>query len=74
MDVDETYQEMLQREINRVTEQSLDTLFDLWKMIGIKNLKENRVDAVLGHIDNIYKTMIEEERGTLDKITKNIQK
>ena len=43
-------------------------------MIGIKSLRENRVNAVLGHVANIYKTMIDEEEVNLDKITKSIGK
>ena len=52
----------------------MDRLFELWTTIGIKNLRENRLDAVLGHIKTIYGTMIEEEEANLDKITKNIEK
>ena len=54
--------------------QKHDRLFELWGMIGIKNLHENRLIAVHQHVDNIYDTMIEEEEQNLDKITKNIQK
>ena len=66
--------EFLEREIQNSTKVSLDRLFELWTMIGIKNLRENRVDAVLGHVSNIYKTMIDEEEVNLDKITKSIGK
>eukprot|EP00093_Oithona_nana_P011286 11286.XXX_371448_373447_1 [CDS] Oithona nana genome sequencing. len=54
--------------------QKHERLFELWGMIGIKNLQENRLLAVHQHVDNIYDTMIEEEEQNLDKITKNIQK
>ena len=54
--------------------QKHDRLFELWGMIGIKNLQEDRLSAVHQHVDNIYDTMIEEEEQNLDKITKNIQK
>ena len=66
--------EFLEREIRNSTTTSLDRLFELWSMIGIKNLRENRVNAVLGHVANIYKTMIDEEELNLDKITKSIGK
>ena len=66
--------EFLEREIRNSTTTSLDRLFELWSMIGIKNLRENRVNAVLGHVANIYKTMIDEEEVNLDKITKSIGK
>ena len=66
--------EFLEREIQNSTKASLDRLFELWNMIGIKSLRENRVNAVLGHVANIYKTMIDEEEVNLDKITKSIGK
>ena len=43
-------------------------------MIGIKNLRENRLNAVLGHVNNIFATMVNEEEQNLDKLTKNIQR
>jgi len=74
MEVDETDREYLEREINSATMKNIDRLFDLWKMIGVKNLRENRVDTVLDHIEKLYATMVSEEESNLDKITKNIQR
>jgi len=74
MEVDETVRDQFERERKEAMHQKHDRLFELWGMIGIKNLHENRLIAVHQHVDNIYDTMIEEEEQNLDKITKNIQK
>lgn len=74
MEVDETVRDQFERERKEAMHQKHDRLFELWGMIGIKNLQEDRLLAVHQHVDNIYDTMIEEEEQNLDKITKNIQK
>ena len=66
--------DQFERERKEAMRQKHERLFELWGMIGIKNLQENRLLAVHQHVDNIYDTMIEEEEQNLDKITKNIQK
>ena len=68
------FRERFERERKEAMRQKHDRLFELWGMIGIKNLQEDRLSAVHQHVDNIYDTMIEEEEQNLDKITKNIQK
>lgn len=68
------FRERLEGEINDATSQSLDRLFELWNEIGIKDLRESRLEAVYGHVKNLYDTMIKEEEANLDKVTKNIQR
>ena len=68
------FRDFLTREVRSITETSLDRLFELWTMIGIKNLRQNRVDVVIEHFNDLCKTMIKEEEASLDNITKNITK
>ena len=55
------FRDFLTREVRSITETSLDRLFELWTMIGIKNLKQNRVDVDIEHFNDLCKTMIKEE-------------
>ena len=68
------FRDFLVREVTSLTENSLDRLFELWAMIGIKNLRQNRVEPVIEHFKELCKKMITEEEASLDKITKNIKK
>ena len=68
------FRDFLIREVTSLTENSLDRLFELWAMIGIKNLRQNRVEPVIEHFNELCKKMITEEEASLDKITKNIKK